>query len=231
MARRTLRWIGAIFVRGLLVFLPAALTIWTVYLVAAWIDGIVTLDLDPSPDATLRLPGLGIVIALVTIFLCGWLATQVIGERFFGSIEHVIGRLPLIRVVHASLKDLMGAVIGNRRSFDRPVLVTLTQDGGAKALGYVTMDGLETPGLEDHVAVYFPQAYNFAGQLVFFPRAQVQPVHANPSDFMALIVSGGVSGSAALKNAAPPPVAGETAAPAERRGAEEPHEALRPAAT
>jgi len=44
------------------------------------------------------------------------------------------------------------------------------------------------------VAVYFPQAYNFAGQLVIVPRAAVTPVAVDASDAMAFIVSGGVTG-------------------------------------
>jgi len=53
---------------------------------------------------------------------------------------------------------------------------------------------LEFLGLLDHVAVYFPQSYNFAGNILIFPKEQVHPLEAESADVMAFIVSGGVSG-------------------------------------
>jgi uncharacterized membrane protein len=77
------------------------------------------------------------------------------------------------------------------------VLVTLYPEGSAKALGFVTRQDLSMFGLADHVAVYFPQAYNFAGHLLVFPRDQVKPLGLESSDVMTFIVSGGVSGPGA----------------------------------
>ena len=55
---------------------------------------------------------------------------------------------------------------------------------------------MEMFGLKDHVAVYFPQSYNFAGNLLVFPKDQVRPLDAESSEVMSFIVSGGVSGGA-----------------------------------
>jgi uncharacterized membrane protein len=73
------------------------------------------------------------------------------------------------------------------------VLVDLQPGGAVRALGFVTRDSLSSYGLPDSVAVYFPQAYNFAGQLVVVPRAQVTRLTADSADIMTMIVSGGVS--------------------------------------
>jgi len=72
--------------------------------------------------------------------------------------------------------------------------VTLNPEGSAKAIGFVTRKDLSMFGLMDHVAVYFPQSYNFAGHLLVFPREQVKPLGMESSDVMTFIVSGGVSG-------------------------------------
>ncbi|MHC4411604.1 MAG: DUF502 domain-containing protein, partial [Planctomycetota bacterium] len=66
--------------------------------------------------------------------------------------------------------------------------------GGPKALGFITRDSLEFLSLSDHVAVYFPQSYNFAGSVLIFLSDQVTPLDVDSSDAMAFIVSGGVSG-------------------------------------
>jgi uncharacterized membrane protein len=60
---------------------------------------------------------------------------------------------------------------------------------------------LEFLGLLNHVAVYFPQSYNFAGNLLVFPKEQVRPLEAESTEVMAFIVSGGVSGGAPREGA------------------------------
>jgi uncharacterized membrane protein len=60
-------------------------------------------------------------------------------------------------------------------------------------MGFLTQPALDAFDLADHVAVYLPQSYNFAGQTVVVPRARVTPVQAKPSDVLAFIVSGGIS--------------------------------------
>ena len=73
-------------------------------------------------------------------------------------------------------------------------MVTLIEGSNAKAVGFVTRKSMEFLGLEDEVAVYFPQSYNFAGSLLIVPRGTIKPIDADSSDVMAFIVSGGISG-------------------------------------
>ena len=102
-------------------------------------------------------------------------------------------RLPLVRLLYVSTKDLLNAFVGEKRRFDKPVMVTLFPGAGAKALGFVTQESLERFGLSGHVAVYFPQSYNFAGNLVVYPTDQVTPIAADSAEVMAFVISGGVS--------------------------------------
>jgi uncharacterized membrane protein len=63
----------------------------------------------------------------------------------------------------------------------------------------VTKESLEFLGLLDHVAVYLPQSYNFAGNLLVFPSDQVSPLNAKGSEVMTFVLSGGISGSQQVK--------------------------------
>jgi uncharacterized membrane protein len=83
------------------------------------------------------------------------------------------------------------------------VLVDVVQHGHARALGFVTQESLAWLGLDRHVAVYFPQSYNFAGQLLIYPSDAVKPVRAETADVLAFIVSGGVTALPAADRAAP----------------------------
>jgi uncharacterized membrane protein len=109
-------------------------------------------------------------------------------------MEGVLIKAPFVKLLYTSIKDLIAAFMGEKRRFDQPVLVSLSPVGHGEAVGFVTRTDLEFLGLLDHVAVYFPQSYNFAGHLLVFPKDQVRPLEAESSEVMAFIVSGGVSG-------------------------------------
>ena len=91
---------------------------------------------------------------------------------------------------------MIEAFAGEKKSFDKPVLAALAPKGSAKVVGFVTRDSLENLGLEDYVAVYMPQSYNFAGNVLLFPKEAIQPLNIESSEAMAFIVSGGLSGGA-----------------------------------
>ncbi|MHC4159957.1 MAG: DUF502 domain-containing protein [Planctomycetota bacterium] len=171
------------FLKGLLVFVPAALTIFTIVLVFTRLDGLLKIPI----------PGVGLVITIVFITLIGFLASNFIGKKLFTLIDGLFAKLPVVKMLYSAIKDLIGAFAGEKRSFDKPAVVELTA-GGAKALGFITREGLEFLSLSGHVAVYFPQSYNFAGSVLIFPSERVTPVDIDSSEAMAFVVSGGVSG-------------------------------------
>ena len=145
------------------------------------------------PLLELPIPGLGLVITLVFITLIGFLASNFVGRTFFTLIDRLFTRLPLVKLLYSGIKDIIGAFAGENKSFNKPAIVELTP-GGAKALGFITREGLSFLSLSDHVAVYFPQSYNFAGSVLLFPSERVMPVSIDSSEAMAFVVSGGVSG-------------------------------------
>ena len=69
--------------------------------------------------------------------------------------------------------------------------------GEVSAVGFVTREDGAALGAEERVVVYFPQSYNFAGQLLLVKRTSVQPLPLDSAQAMALVISGGVSGGAA----------------------------------
>ena len=101
-----------------------------------------------------------------------------------------------MKLIYTSLRDFMAALVGERRSFDRPVLVALDAhaQGELKAIGFITRDDLSALGLQTHVAVYMPQSINFAGQLLLVPRSRIEPLSLPASEILPMIVSGGMAG-------------------------------------
>jgi len=172
------------FLRGLVVLAPLAITLWITYEVFRRVDGLLGLSI----------PGLGFVLTIAVITLFGFFASSLLTRSWLAAVEAIFQRLPFVRLLYSSTRDMLDAFVGEKRRFDAPVAVTLTPGGTVKVLGFVTRDSLDELGLPGEVAVYLPQSYNFAGNLIIVPATQVQPIPAESSDVMTFIVSGGVSG-------------------------------------
>jgi uncharacterized membrane protein len=140
----------------------------------------------------------------VLVTLIGMLTTNVVGRRVFQLTDRALSGMPLVKLIYTSIKDLIGAFVGDHKSFDQPAAVALFP-GGARMLGFVTREALHMLGLPGHVAVYFPQSYNFAGQLFVVPREQVELLDVASSEVMTFVVSGGISGFGRGQSLVPPP--------------------------
>lgn len=169
------------FIRGLIVVVPVALTAWVLYQVFAWIDSLVLFPV----------PGIGFLLTIASIVAIGFLASNFVTRKIFDAIEAIFSRAPIARILYVSIRDLVEAFVGDRKKFNQPVLVELT--GQVRAVGFLTRDDLSLLGIRDHVAVYFPQSYNFAGNLLIVPVTSIQPIAADASRVMGFVVSGGVS--------------------------------------
>jgi uncharacterized membrane protein len=183
-----MRRIGYYFLQGLIFLVPILFTFWvagsTFMVIDKWVGRLLPLPF----------PGLGFLLMLAGVTFLGFLASNFFTRRLLQFFERQLDRLPLLRLLHTSLKDLMTAFVGEKRRFNKPVLVDMSADGRVKVAGFVTRDSMERFGRPDDVAVYFPQAYNFAGQMVIVPRSAVTALSVDASEVMAFIVSGGVTG-------------------------------------
>lgn len=184
-----MKWFVDNFLKGCLLLVPLATTGWVVWSVFVALDRLL-----PSP-----VPGLGIVVAAAAIALIGFSTSNVVGRRLIEAFETILERLPIVHLVYASLKDLIGAFVGNKKTFERPVVVRLDEHGGVGVLGFVTCDHFDDPALAGFVAVYLPQSYNFAGNVIVVPADRVTPVGTDGASFVTFIVSGGISGMNAAK--------------------------------
>jgi uncharacterized membrane protein len=179
------------FIKGLVIFVPIALTVFL--LVWAFTS------LDAAFRAVFRgvfekeIPGLGLLLTVVLIVVIGFIASNFLGRKFFALIEKIFKGLPLVKLLYSAVKDMIEAFAGEKKSFDKPVLATIVPGAAVKVVGFVTRDSLENLGLSDYVAVYLPQSYNFAGNVLLFPKEAIEPLDIDSSQAMAFIVSGGVS--------------------------------------
>jgi uncharacterized membrane protein len=173
------------FLRGLAILIPIVATIWLVVITFMTIDRWIQ-----APY-----PGVGIGVTILLILAVGMLAGNVIGRKLLRLTEMIFMRAPLVKIIYLAIKDLVEAFVGDRKKFNRPVLVSLPGIE-ASALGFVTRDRIDFLPGSDLIAVYFPQSYNFAGNLLLVSAARITPIDADSTQVMAFIVSGGISGGA-----------------------------------
>ena len=177
-----MNWLLKNFLRGLVIVVPIALTIYLVYQALISLDRLLHLET----------PGLGIAVIVVATILIGALASNFFMRRFLKITEVVFTRAPIVRLIYSAIRDLLEAFVGDKRRFDRPVAVSIG-DTGVRMLAFLTRDDVAPLPLADHVAVYVPFSYTWDGCLLLVPRANVQPLDADSASIMAMAVSGGVT--------------------------------------
>jgi len=178
-----MNWILKNFLRGIIIVVPIAVTVYILYQTFIRLDQLLVL----------RWPGLGLLILLAATVLIGALASNFVGRNVLRLTEAVFTRAPIVRIIYAAIKDLLEAFVGDRKRFDKPVAVSLSAAADVRALGFVTQEDLAFLSMPGSVAVYLPFSYSIAGALVVVPRARVERLDADSASIMALVVSGGVS--------------------------------------
>lgn len=174
------------FLNGLLLAVPLAITIWVVVYLFNFLDSLLPVD---------WFFGSGIILLLVCITLVGFLGTTLIANPLRKIVNDFLDRIPLIKTLYTSITDLLSAFVGQKKRFNKPVLVRVNESASLEKLGFVTDEDLHDLGLNDNtkVAVYLPHSYNFSGNLFIVPRSMVTPIDKSASEVMKYIVSGGVT--------------------------------------
>jgi uncharacterized membrane protein len=188
-----MQWLLKSFLKGILLVVPLTVTLWVFWFAFSTIDGWLRSSIHKLFG--FDVPGVGIMATFLIIITVGALGSIFLVDRLVAWLESALSRVPVAKLVYFSLKDFVGAFVGEKKGFNRPVIVDLDEAGTIKVLGFATAENLDLPGAADYVAVYLQQSYNFAGNLVLVPRARVTLLPPKESSrWLTFIVSGGVSG-------------------------------------
>ena len=179
------------FFQGLLFLVPVGLTIYIVYQIYIFINGLLIDYIRPIIHV--NIPFLDLLIVLTVIALVGLLGDTFIFRPVKNLVNKAFMKIPVINLLFTSLKDILSAFVGKERKFSSPALVKINHLTNLEKLGFITQEDLSKIGVRDKkVAVYFPHSYNFSGELFIVPAEQVTPLDLPSSEVMKFIVSGGV---------------------------------------
>lgn len=210
------------FLTGLVVIAPVGLTIWLIWSVVGWIDGIVLpmvpvsyhpdrliqdlLGLDPLVQINVR--GIGVVIFLFFTVLVGWMAKGLIGRSFIRFAESLVERTPVVRSIYSGIKQISETIFAqSERSFEKACLIEYPRKG-IWAIGFISTDAkgeiaAKSDSSGEVMSVFLPTTPNpTSGFLLFLPKRDVIELDMSVEDSAKLVISAGLvyPNSKALEN-------------------------------
>jgi uncharacterized membrane protein len=189
------------FLQGLIILAPITITLWAVLSLFNWIDGILPdfihrifpkLAVDENGNPR-YFPGLGFILVIGIVLIVGYVSSSFIVSKLVELFDNILEKTPGIKIIYTTIKDFFEAFAGNRRKFDRAVLVCI-ESTDIWRIGFITHEELAEFGLQEYISVYVPQSYAFAGHLYFVKRERVRLItDASSTEAMKFAISGGVT--------------------------------------
>lgn len=185
-------------ITGLLIWLP----IWAVYVVIKFIFDIfdnslsfLPIQYQPATWLGFNIPGLGLILAWALIWFTGALAANFIGRKLIDWWDRLINRIPLVRTVYSTVKQLLDAFVKPKGESFRQVVLVEYPRRDSWSIGFLTGQAPHLPqNAEDElVSVFIPTTPNpTSGFLIFVPRREVTVLKTTVEDAFRMIVSLGV---------------------------------------
>jgi len=192
----------ASFLTGIVVIAPVGLTLWLIWTVAGWVDGMVLplipAGYQPQQYIGINLRGVGVIIFLIFTIVVGWIAKGLIGRSMIGFAELLVDRMPVVRSIYSGVKQIAETVFAqSERSFEKACLVQYPRKD-IWAIGFISPEARGEVNAKaetgsDLLSVFVPTTPNpTSGFLLFFPREDVIELDMSIEDAAKLVISAGL---------------------------------------
>jgi len=189
--------LGKLFLKGLAVVIPVALTLAILWWVAAGAEHLMGAILKFTLPDGWYIPGMGLVSGLVLIALIGLLSHVLIFQKLFNLGETIFRRLPLVKTIYIAIKDFIAYLSPEKGSEMGKVVMVQLPGQSFQVIGFVTREQFTdlpfTPAAKDPVAVYMPMSYQIGGYTLFLPRECLTPLDIPFEQAMRLVLTGAVT--------------------------------------
>jgi len=200
--RRLIKRLLTYFLHGLVVLAPIGITLWLVFGLFNFVDSILPnilhvlapdwMEMDANGQLK-KIPGIGFLVVVLLVLFTGWISSMLFFSRIVAMLDNLLEKTPGIKFIYSSVKDFLEAFAGNKKKFDKPVLVNV--DGtGVWRVGFITQTTSLALGMPHHVTVYVPHSYAISGITYLVPVANIRALTGiAASDAMKYAISGGVT--------------------------------------
>ena len=188
------------FITGLLIWVPLVITLWVLDLLIGTMDQSLRL-LPPAwrPEALFgfHIPGLGAIVTVLVVFVTGLLSANILGQRFVHLWEWLLGRIPVVKTIYSSVKQVSDTLIsGQGQAFRKALLVQYPREGS-----WIIAFQTGRPGGDvvnhlkgEYVSVYVPTTPNpTSGFFLMMPKAEVIELDMSVDEALKYIISMGVA--------------------------------------
>ncbi len=186
-------------IAGLLVWLPFAATVVIIKLVVDLLDSTILLlppEWQPASVLGFSIPGFGILLAISILLITGMLAANLFGRRMVSFWEAILNRIPLVRSIYNSVKQISSTILDSSGKSFRKVVMLQYPRKGIWSIGFLSNEHVNTDidGLdEDLVAVFVPTTPNpTSGYIVMTPREDITELEMTVEEGFKFIISMGV---------------------------------------
>ncbi|MGB8327396.1 MAG: DUF502 domain-containing protein [Steroidobacteraceae bacterium] len=191
-----MKYIGRILLKGLVTILPIGITAYLVYWLARTMETLVAPVLKLFLPTGRYVPGIGLITGLALLFLIGLFVNAYVVRRVIGFGESMLLRIPVVKTVYSSVRDMTKLVNteGRKRELERVVMVRF---GPGRMIGFVTQENATLPGVtsdQELVAVYFPLSYQIGGHTFYLPRDRIEHTDLTVEAAMRIVLTGGLQG-------------------------------------
>jgi uncharacterized membrane protein len=184
---------------GLITLVPVILTFYLLYWFVVTTEAFLGDGIRTSISEEFYRPGMGVIAGLIVAFLVGLFMHTIIAQQLLASVERVLKRLPIVKSVYLSIRDLLDYFSSEKKKdFDQVVAISWG-DTGMQIIGLVTQaDMTEMPAgfnQKDSLLVYIPMSYGIGGFAVLVPRSATRPLDMSMEDAMRFALTAGVTSS------------------------------------
>jgi len=163
------------FITGLLIWVPLGITVWVLNLLIGTMDQSLLLlpqDLRPQHWLGMSLPGLGTVLTIAVIFITGALTANIVGQRLIRFWEGILGRIPVVKSIYYSVKQVSDTLFSGSGEAFRKVLLVRYPHPEAWSLAFQTNLPREvgTRLDDEYVGVFIPTTPSPVNGFYFFVR-------------------------------------------------------------
>lgn len=185
-------------ITGLLVVVPVFLTVYVLFIFFRFTDNILGRFLNVYLQKTLGfyIPGLGIVIFLLFILAIGFLANRYIGKRIFPLIDRLFFRLPLLRNIYPTFKQIISFILAQKEFGFKKVVLVEYPSRGIWSLGFLTNEEFQRISQVTNramVSIFIPSSPGpFTGFMIFVAKEDLRYPDISIAEALRIIISGGV---------------------------------------
>lgn len=199
MLKRIKHHIRTYFLTGLLIVVPVSISLWFLQVIILWTDQKLTLlpsTLHPNTYLPFPIPGLGLILTVISIFLIGVVTTNIIGRTFIQLGEKIVDKIPLVRSIYLLVKQVMETILSqDQESFKKVVLIEYPRKG-LYSIAFVT--GVARGEIQERTSskvinVFVPTTPNpTSGFLIMVPEEDAITLEMNVEMAFKLVISGGM---------------------------------------